>query len=276
MSFEKTTPVSDAIRMKKHSFFFCAIILIFQSFSVVFAAEPFRFALFSDLHITIKNPKPSEDLQKAVDEVNTISGLDFVLVSGDVSQNGDTESLKQAKSILDKLKIPYYVTAGNHEYKIYPANDSNFIRIFGDDKFSYVHKKVRFIGFTIQPDSKIGKKQISEDNIHWLRSMLKKNSMNLPVFIVTHYPLQKGDVNNANVALDLFQKYKVKAVLSGHYHRNVVLNYNGILGIIHRSTMRGNDKTGGYSILSVSDSIKVFEKKIGQTEIEWLALPLAP
>ncbi len=261
--------------MKKQSFFFCAI-LISQFLSVVLAAEPFRFALFTDLHITVNNQKPSEDLQKAVDEVNTLTGIDFVLVSGDVTQNGDTESLLITKSILDKLKIPYYATAGNHEYKINPANDSNFIKVFGDDKFSFIHKKVRFIGFTIQPPSKTGLGQISENNSNWLKLMLNNNDLDVPTFVVTHYPLQKGDVNNAEVALDLFQKHNVKAVLSGHYHRNVVFNYNGIPGIIHRSTLRGNEKNGGYSILSVSDSIKVFEKIIGQTEIEWLALPLAP
>jgi len=261
--------------MKKQSFIFFAILLS-QIFSVVFAVEPFRFAFFTDLHICTKNIKPSEDLQKAVDEVNTLPEIEFVLISGDITENGDVESLLQSKSILNKLKIPYYITAGNHEYYINPTNDSNFIKVFGDDKFSFIHKNIKFIGFTIQPPSKLGKGQISEYNSNWLKLMLNNNDIDVPIFVITHYPLQKGDVNNAEVALNLFQKHNVKAVLGGHYHRNVVFNYNGIPGIIHRSTLRGNEKNGGYSIVSVSDSITVFEKIIGQTEIEWLALPLTP
>ena len=204
------------------------------------------------------------------------SGLDFVLVSGDVTQIGDSESLRLAKLILDELKIPYYVTAGNHEYRINSANDSNFIRVFGDDKFSFVHNDVRFVGFTIKPIPKIGIGHVSKQNLKWLKSMLNNGNKKTPVFVITHYPLQKADVVNWKVILDVMRKNNVKAVLGGHYHRNLLFNYSGIPGIIHRSTLRGKEKMGGYSILSISDSIKVSEKKIGQPEQEWLALPVAP
>lgn len=252
-----------------------SIILLFYLFTLT-AAKPFRFVFFTDLHISTTNPKPTEDLQNAVDEVNTLSGIDFVLVSGDVTQIGDTASLKLAKQNLDKLKIPYYVTAGNHEYRINSDNDSNFIRVFADDKFSFVHNDVRFIGFTIKPIPEIGIGHVSQQNINWLKAKLQENGNKYPVFVVTHYPLQKGDVDNWSSVMDVMQKNNVKAVLGGHYHRNVLFNYNGIPGIIQRSTLRGKDNIGGYSILSVSDSIKVFEKKIGQPEQEWLALPIVP
>ncbi|MEI8085205.1 MAG: metallophosphoesterase [Paludibacter sp.] len=261
--------------MKNKTVYICLYLILFQIFSAVYAAKPFRIAFFTDLHISSSNPLPTEDLQNAVDEVNKTSGLDFVLVSGDVTQIGDTESLKLAKQMLDKLKIPYYVTAGNHEYKINSANDSNFIKVFGDDKFSFVHNDVRFIGFTIKPIPKIGIGHISKQNITWMKTMLKSNGKKIPVFVVTHYPVQNGDVVNWSGMMNLFKKNNVKAVLGGHYHRNVVFNYDGIPGIIHRSTLRGKEKLGGYSILSISDSIKVFEKKIGQPLQEWLALPVA-
>ncbi|MEI7504159.1 MAG: metallophosphoesterase [Paludibacter sp.] len=258
--------------MKKYAVIFLLIYLFYFDAN---ASNPFRFAFFTDLHISVTNPMPTEDLQNAVDEVNKISGLDFVLVSGDVTQIGDSESLKLAKQMLDKLKIPYYVTAGNHEYRINTDNDSNFIHVFGDDKFSFVHNDIRFIGFTIKPIPKIGIGHVSKQNIKWLKSALNNNKKKIPVFVVTHYPLQQGDVINWGGLMDLMQKNNVKAVLGGHYHRNVVFNYDGIPGIINRSTLRGNDKVGGYSILTISDSIKVSEKKIGQPEQEWLALPMA-
>ena len=258
--------------MKKYSVII--ILLIYLFFFNANASNPFRFVFFTDLHISTLNPNPSEDLQNAVNEVNNTSGLDFVLVSGDVSQIGDSASLRLAKQMLDKLKIPYYVTAGNHEYRINSANDSNFIKVFGDDKFSFVHKDFQFVGFTIKPIPKIGIGHISKQNLKWLKTKLNSQEKKNPVFIVTHYPLQKADVINWRSLMDLSKKYNVKAVLGGHYHRNVLFNYEGIPGIIHRSTLRGNEKVGGYSILSISDSIKVFEKIIGQKEQEWVALPI--
>jgi Predicted phosphohydrolases len=83
--------------------------------SILFVqAKDFRFALFTDLHITHSTPAV-EDLQRAVDQVNATSGIDFVLVSGDITEEGDLASLQKAKSILDKLKVTYYITSGNHE-----------------------------------------------------------------------------------------------------------------------------------------------------------------
>ncbi|HEY5591343.1 MAG TPA: serine/threonine protein kinase, partial [Paludibacter sp.] len=55
---------------------------------------------------------------------------------------------------------------------------------------------------------------------------------------------------------------------------NVLLNYDKIPGIICRSTLRAKDAVGGYTIFSISDSIHVFEKKIGQLEDLWLAIPI--
>ena len=45
--------------------------------SILFVqAKDFRFALFTDLHITHSTPAV-EDLQRAVDQVNATSGIDF-------------------------------------------------------------------------------------------------------------------------------------------------------------------------------------------------------
>jgi len=92
----------------------------------------------------------------------------------------------------------------------------------------------------------------------------------IPVFVVTHYPLQTGDVDNWYDMTDVLRKYNVQTLLNGHYHRNVFLNYDGIPGVVNRSMLRGSIKIGGYTVYSVSDSIRVYEKKIGQPELNWL------
>ena len=98
----------------------------------------------------------------------------------------------------------------------------------------------------------------------------------MPVFVVTHYPLLTGDVDNWKDMTQLLRKFNIQALLGGHYHRNTFLNYDGIPGIIHRSTLRGKQAVGGYSILCVADTLTVSEKVIGQEEQEWLKLPLTP
>ena len=241
---------------------------------IAFAIEPFRFALFTDLHISISNKTPAIDLQSVVNEVNSSVGLDFVIVSGDVSENGDSLSLREAKTILDKLKIPYYITAGNHETKWSESGATDFAKIFGNDKFSFIHKGFEFIGFTTGPIIKMGDGHIAPQDIDWVKSELSKTVSKIPVFVITHYPLQTGDVDNWYEMTDIIRKFNVQAVLNGHYHRNMILNYDGIPGIVNRTTLRDKDSVGGYSIYSISDSIHVYEKKIGLNQRVWLTLPL--
>ena len=73
--------------MKKRTILIFFYLVLFQV--VTFAIEPFRFALFSDLHISTSNPVPAEDLSQSVTDVNALQGIDFVIVSGDVSESGD-------------------------------------------------------------------------------------------------------------------------------------------------------------------------------------------
>jgi predicted phosphohydrolase len=238
---------------------------------VVLATSPFQFALFTDLHISVLKPQHAEDLQFAVDEVNVNGKIDFVLISGDDSDLGDLESLYQTKKILDNLKIPYYITSGNHDTHQGEIGSANFIRVFGKDTFSFSHSGYQFIGFPTGPQKGGNIGHIAAEDIDFVKRELNKTN---PTFVITHYPLLKGDLDNYKEMNDFLQKFNVKAVLNGHYHRNALLNFDGIPGIVNRSMLRGTQKAGGYSIYSVSDSLKVSEKIIGEPERVWVALPL--
>lgn len=250
------------------------LVYLFLIPCVVFATEPFRFALLTDLHISTINPQPSEDLRLAVADVNTLKDIDFLLVSGDVSNLGDTASLREARQLLQKLKMPYYIVPGNHDIRWSEPQATNFKKVFGADKFTFTHKGYLFVGFTTAPLTKSTNGIIQKEDINWIQTVLEKSGTAMPFFAVTHYPLQTGDVDNWKELTDIFKKYNVQAVLGGHYHRNVLLNYDGIPGIISRSTLRAADPPGGYAVFSVSDSLGVFEKRIDEQETLLFSLPL--
>ena len=261
--------------MYKNYFRFIAlfVFLVLLPFDI-FSVSPFKFAFFSDLHISQTSKEPAEDLQNAVDEVNSYKDIDLVLVSGDITQKGDYNSLAEAKRILQHLTIPFYIVAGNHDFNWLTSGPSTFKEVFGSDKFSFTHKGFKFIGFTTTPLNSQGNGFIMKQDVDWMASELKKTGTRMPVFVITHYPLQTGDVDNWKDMTDLLKKFNIQAMLGGHYHRNTFLNYDGIPGIIQRSTLRGKQLVGGYSILSVADTLTVSEKVIGQQEQEWLKLPL--
>ena len=74
----------------------------------------FRFAHLTDLHLSPNNPNPTEDLLRSVAQINATDNIDFVLVTGDITEEGDRACLEKAKSCLDLLKVKYYVALGNH------------------------------------------------------------------------------------------------------------------------------------------------------------------
>lgn len=258
--------------MRKVHLISCLLLVIVQV--SVFAAKPFRFALFSDIHISVLKPQNSEDLQFAVNDVNEDKKIDFVLVSGDDTDMGDTASLKIAKGILDGLKIPYHITTGNHDTGQGKIGSANFIQVFGNDKFSFAANGYQFIGFPTGPVKPNQKGHIATVDFEFVKTELSKLKTNESAFLVTHYPLLEGDLDNRMELISLMHKYDVKAVLNGHYHRNAVFNYEGIFGIVNRSTQRAKQPKGGYSIYNVSDSLYVSEKIIDQPESEWLVIPL--
>jgi outer membrane protein assembly factor BamB/predicted MPP superfamily phosphohydrolase len=237
-------------------------------------AQSFNFALFSDLHIQTSNPDASIDLINSVENANNIDDIDFIIVSGDITETGDLASLKEAKNILGKLKKPNYIIAGNHETKWSESGYTDFSKVFGDDKFSFIHQGIKFIGFTTGPVIKMGDGHISPQDISWVKRELSSMPENMPVIIITHYPLLPGDVDNWYEMTDILRKYNIQLILGGHYHKNVMMNYDGITGILNRSTLRTGGDNGGFNIYSISDTIRIYTKLNDREPEIWMSAPL--
>ncbi|MDR3118461.1 MAG: PQQ-binding-like beta-propeller repeat protein [Mediterranea sp.] len=234
----------------------------------------FRFALITDLHITKTEPAV-EDLQKAVSQINATGNLDFVLVTGDITEEGDRESLKKAKAILDQLKPSYHIIPGNHETTWSESGMTAFGDIFGSERFRFEHKGFLFLGFNTGPFIRMADGHVAPQDISWLKEELESYGKEKPVVIVTHYPLNE-DVDNWYDVTGAIRPYNIRVVVGGHYHDNRQYSYDGIPGILNRSTLRGKDAAGGYSIYDItSDSIIVYEHNIGAEPRRWASLSLA-
>lgn len=72
-----------------------------------------KFAILSDIHVTPGNTNETK-LKAAVEEINN-SDVDYVITSGDLTNEGSDQQLRNVKSILDGLKKPHYIIPGNHE-----------------------------------------------------------------------------------------------------------------------------------------------------------------
>jgi outer membrane protein assembly factor BamB/predicted phosphodiesterase len=238
------------------------------------AAEPFRFAWLSDTHVGSLTGE--EDLRASVKDINSSTGLSFVIISGDVTEYGSREYLRLAKDILDQITIPVHVIPGNHDTKWSESGATDFPKIWGQDRFDFEFGGYRFIGMHEGPIMKMSDGYWAPQDTRWLAATLKSMPENdEPLIFVTHYPIDEG-IANWYVVLDLLKQYNIQGALCGHIHRNRSASFEGVPGVMGRSNLRGNADVGGYTIVEIKDSQMTFSERIipGETKSPWHSVSL--
>lgn len=240
----------------------------------------FRFAQLTDIHLSPNNPNPTEDLLRSIAQINATDSIDFVLVTGDIAEEGDRTTMAKVKSCLDLLKVKYYVVLGNHETKWSDSGCTAFGEIFGGERFEFEHKGFLFLGFNSGPLMRMAYGHVVPQDIRWMtETMDRYNAGNSrpdkPVILVTHYPMTEGDVDNWYEVTDAVRPYNIRLFIGGHYHRDRDLRYDGIPGILMRSNLRDKDEKPGYGIYEITeDSILVYTQRIGEPKRQWAAFSL--
>ncbi len=239
----------------------------------IFSQSVIRFAWLSDIHIGY--PTAEEDLRISVNDINNFDDIDFTLISGDITAIGSLKELTIAKSILDELNMPYYIIPGNHDTKWSESGSTDFLKLWGNDRFIFEYGKYLFIGLHQGPRMRMADGFWAPEDIRWLDSILSSlNDSNQPLFFITHYPLDEGIANWYEV-LDRLKNLNTQAVLVGHGHRNRIYDFESIAGIMGRANIRNNDVPAGYNIGEIkADTLYLFERVPHKSSNLWHYLPL--
>lgn len=239
---------------------------------VIFArpTKPFKFALVTDTHIG--SPNNNEDLCRTVKDINSQNDIAFVIVSGDVTEFGSYDELRKTKSLLDDLRVPYYIIPGNHDSNWSESGTNDFLRVFGSETFGFEYGGYKFIGLASGPNMRMSPGQIPCENLTWFFDEIAKTDKNIPIVYVNHYPMDNS-LNNWFEVMDALREYNVKLMLCGHGHANRSMNFEGVNAAMCRSNLRAKEDFGGYNIIEVSaDSILLSERIVsGETRLPWLS-----
>ncbi len=216
--------------------------------------SPFTFAVLTDAHLyDIPDHKFDAILEKGVADVNSLNPKpDFVLYGGDLGQSGKEAELVKGKRILDKLKVPYKIIPGEHDW--YLDMGKAWRNLFGDDHWSFDHNGTHIIGMNsilvedfwslrnLTPKERMGYMEelechqcglwgVHATQLEWLEKDVKKLSPDTPIVIMTHSPLwnyyprwnfQTSDAPEIRMILRKFEKVMA---IHGHVHQVV---YNSI------------------------------------------------
>lgn len=250
------------------------VLYILSAAVMLFTARPFafagstvdgtlRFAFVTDTHIA-ENTTSIADLSACLRDINGQDSLDFVIFGGDVTDFGTDREIATAKTMMDSLRFPYYVVQGNHDANWSESGCNTFLKVFGYEHFDFRKKGWRFIGCNSGPDMRMAPGLAPKETMDWLGSLEKDGRC----IFINHYPMDSSVLNYFDVIKQL-KRLDVRFEIGGHWHRNVVMNYQGIPAVLCRSSLSAGNVPGYTLVRLGQDRITFSERKIyGSTTVE--------
>lgn len=203
-------------------------------------SKPFLLLQISDPHIgaSWEGADPDECLLRAVDAIlNLADRPDALVVSGDLSQNGDPEEYGRLRELLAPLDLEPHVLPGNHDLR------GPLRKAFGlpgdvEDPVCHVVElgplRLVCLDSTI-PGGEGG--ALDEGRIEWLEAVLAAER-EVPTVLAMHHPplltqtpgfdrIGLAPEGRAALAEVLVRHRQVVRVVAGHVHRAIVAELAG-------------------------------------------------
>lgn len=241
------------------------LILLFVLSFISLHVNAEKITLLSDIHVTPGNHR-EEMLKKVIEDINS-NETELVILSGDLTEEGSDEQLKNVKSILDNIKKPLFVIPGNHENNWSQSACKTFFDIWGNDRFVTETENLVIIGINCGPYMKMGDGHVKHEDLVWLdKNLSERVKDGKKVLSICHYALN-ADLDSYREYVSILKKYPVVAHLNGHYHHYKKYRVENIEVMHCRSLEMGKENpTFGYSIVDIqADSVKLYNKELNKS-----------
>lgn len=217
----------------------------------------FRFAIASDLHIALSHtiynhPRQFHLVEASIPALELVlenlaeCDLDFLLLPGDLTQDGEVDNHVWLTERLAKLPYPVFVVPGNHDVPQLVGNElvtglsdfPTYYRRFGYENVNqlyYTHEilpGVRLIGLNSNLFDDTGKQigRLDQQQLDWLREVLATTEDELVMVmlhhnVIEHLPGQATNplgrrymLQNAPQLLEILSQAGVQLLFTGHLH----------------------------------------------------------
>lgn len=236
----------------------------------------FTFAWLTDTHLN-SFAYAEDDLRQSIEDINANPDVDFTILSGDLTEFGDTKEFYSLQKILKNFRKPYLLVPGNHDVNWSENGCTMFNKIFHASHFCYDWKGMRFIGCGAGPSLRMGPPHIPHEEILWLDSTVHATPKEQPIIFINHFPLNQN-LSNWYEVIDILKTRNIQAVLGGHLHVNRAYDAEGISAFIGRSSLRRKDPIGGYNLVTIQGDTMSLNERIIKTKTlpAWSVIALAP
>ncbi len=228
------------------------VITAMSAYAFSFRNMTLDFVHISDTHISDRSDtsykalgSSKKLLADAIDQINKIVGLDFVMFTGDLVDSATEENYYNYFSILSKLKYPSLNAFGNHDFSGELQNDEvldlvkkyNPNYTFADSFYAFSPKtdyRIIILDATIK-DRTTTNGELPKEQLQFLDNELNQNQDKI-VVIAMHFPsvepfiAKEHSLLNAKEFNEILLKYKNPiVVLSGHYHAAKIRHFGNLM-----------------------------------------------
>lgn len=232
--------------------------------------QEIRFIVVGDPHIKSSSSDRGNDRLKQIVNFADSSDVDFVVLLGDIADDGKNKTYDITIQILKNMTKPYYVVAGNHDVGSGPAN---FERYFGPMEHIENVKGYQLLFAGIYFEGK--------NKLHWSFDF-NKTDKNKPTLVFLHGPTVKPpkDAVTCSWKVDFFGYGQTMqpelntfpnliAEYSGHVHYDTDQTINGVRYVTVNGLV---DKAGGCENEGASDYVGYSVVKDGSGKADYILI----
>jgi len=226
--------------------------------SAGWSSGAFSFVVANDLHY--RDARCGEWLTRVAAHIEALRPSPaFVVLAGDLSEDGTRPQLGAVHEIFRALSMPVRSIIGNHDYTTDGRRDE-YERLHGRKlNFQFAHGGWRFLALDTTQGRSVYRSRISGATLQWLDETVPQINTREPLVVLTHFPLGRNWLRpmNARAVLHRLAAHDLRGVFSGHWHGQTVRRLRGVPLVTGRccSRWRGNHDGSalkGYRLCQVS------------------------
>ncbi|MDR2069358.1 MAG: metallophosphoesterase [Spirochaetaceae bacterium] len=186
--------------------------------------EEYSFLVVSDPHISDRSSM--EGFEKLRDH---IAGAQFVVVTGDVTQNGSIPELQLFMAAARKLGVPCYPVIGNHD--IYTNRGTPWREYIGSTIYRIDSSSGNTTLFLLDNANA----SFGNDQLEWLEAGMRTAKKNTFVFCHDNFFMEASPPDVEQIT-DIRERARIMALLRGrcdmlfmgHLHKRIIREYGGL------------------------------------------------
>ena len=168
----------------------------------------FKVAFLADTHYFM------DELEEAVKRINATDDVDFVVIAGDMSDQGLQKEYTQFYDLASQLNKPVFTDIGNHDYL---ANaEAIYAKMFGPLNYTLEYRGHKFIFF----DNIFWEKNGTPD-FNWLKEQASSaRTTGLQPILISHIPFfgDQYDSTSRRKHTDIIAQQNIRLSVHGHQH----------------------------------------------------------